>query len=113
MATLLATGLTRVGRATLLAWHILKVLPRPRLYFNSALQQAYIMGIASLPLVLLIAFLGGAVTSQQTGSQFSGGLPLWVVGSVLTINGPSYRMRRHHERVEQLRAGLQAAPTGE
>ena len=30
-------------------------------------------------------------------------------GTVLTINGPSYRMRRHHERVEQLRAGLQAA----
>jgi hypothetical protein len=28
---------------------------------------------------------------------------------VLTINGPSYRMRRHHERIEQLRAGLQAA----
>ncbi len=31
-------------------------------------------------------------------------------GTVLTINGPSYRMRRHHDRVEQLRAGLQAAP---
>ena len=30
-------------------------------------------------------------------------------GTVLTINGPSYRMRRHHERVEELRAGLQTA----
>ncbi len=29
-------------------------------------------------------------------------------GTVLTINGPSYRMRRHHERLESLRAGLQA-----
>lgn len=28
-------------------------------------------------------------------------------GTVLTINGPSYRMRAHQERVEQLRAGLQ------
>jgi DNA replication protein DnaC len=27
-------------------------------------------------------------------------------GTVLTINGPSYRMRRHQERVEQLRSGL-------
>jgi DNA replication protein DnaC len=27
-------------------------------------------------------------------------------GTVLTINGPSYRMRRHRERVEQLRSGL-------
>ena len=34
-------------------------------------------------------------------------------GTVLTINGPSYRMRRHHDRVEQLRAGLQAAKTGD
>jgi DNA replication protein DnaC len=34
-------------------------------------------------------------------------------GTVLTINGPSYRMRRHHDRLEQLRAGLQAAKTGD
>jgi len=34
-------------------------------------------------------------------------------GTVLTINGPSYRMRRHQERVETLRASLQAAPTGD
>ena len=34
-------------------------------------------------------------------------------GTVLTINGPSYRMRRHQERVETLRAGLQAAPAGD
>jgi phospholipid/cholesterol/gamma-HCH transport system permease protein len=82
----LAAGLERVGRATLMAWHILKVLPRPRLYANAAFQQAWVMGIASLPLVLLIAFLGGAVTSQQTGAQFTGGLPLWVIGSVLTAS---------------------------
>ena len=86
MVEALAAGLERVGRATLMAWHILKVLPRPRLYANAALQQAWVMGIASLPLVLLIAFLGGAVTSQQTGAQFTGGLPLWVIGSVLTAS---------------------------
>lgn len=68
-----ANGLFSVGRATLMAWQVVKVLPRPRMYINSALQQAYVMGIASLPLVLLIAFLGGAVTSQQTGAQFTGG----------------------------------------
>jgi phospholipid/cholesterol/gamma-HCH transport system permease protein len=82
----LASGLERVGRATVMAGQILKVLPRPRLYANAALQQAWVMGIASLPLVLLIAFLGGAVTSQQTGAQFTGGLPLWVIGSVLTAS---------------------------
>ena len=34
-------------------------------------------------------------------------------GIVLTINGPSYRMRRHQARVETLRDGLQAAPAGD
>lgn len=33
-------------------------------------------------------------------------------GIVLTINGPSYRMRRHQQRLDSLRAGLQAAPAG-
>ena len=82
----LNAGLERIGRATLLVWAILKVLPRPRLYFSSALQHAYVIGIQSLPLVLFIAALGGAVTSQQSGAQFSGGLPLWVIGSVLAAS---------------------------
>lgn len=34
-------------------------------------------------------------------------------GIVLTINGPSYRMRRHQERLETLRDGLLAAPAAD
>jgi phospholipid/cholesterol/gamma-HCH transport system permease protein len=82
----LRAGLDFMGRSTLMAWQVVKVLPRPRLYITAALQQAYIMGVASLPLVLFMAALGGAVTSQQTGAQFTGGLPLWVVGSVLAAS---------------------------
>ncbi len=79
-------GLDRAGRATLLVWAILKVLPRPRTYMRAALGQAYLIGIKSLPLVIFIAMLGGAVTSQQSGAQFTGGLPLWVIGSVLAAS---------------------------
>lgn len=79
-------GLERVGNATILAWQIIKVLPHPRLYLSAALQQSFIIGIRSLPLVLFIAMLGGAVTSQQSGAQFSGGLPLWVIGSILAAS---------------------------
>lgn len=78
--------LVSMGAAALMGRDILRVLPRPRLYITSAFQQAYIIGIQSLPLVLLIAALGGAVTSQQTGAQFTGGLPLWVTGSVLAAS---------------------------
>ena len=86
MITSLRLGLERIGRAALLAIAIVKVLPRPRLYWTAALQQSYQIGIQSLPLVLFIAMLGGAVTSQQSGAQFSGGLPLWVIGSVLAAS---------------------------
>jgi DNA replication protein DnaC len=34
-------------------------------------------------------------------------------GTVLTINGPSYRMRRHQEKTETLRAGLLSGATGD
>jgi phospholipid/cholesterol/gamma-HCH transport system permease protein len=80
------SGLERVGRAAQLALAIARVLPHPKLYFTAALQQSFIIGIQSLPLVLFIAMLGGAVTSQQSGAQFSGGLPLWVIGSVLAAS---------------------------
>lgn len=79
-------GLERFGRATQLMIQILRVLPHPRVYLSAALQQSFIIGIRSLPLVLFIAMLGGAVTSQQSGAQFSGGLPLWVIGSVLAAS---------------------------
>lgn len=78
------SGLDQAGRAALLGWAILRVLPRPRRYVSATLEQAYQMGIRSLPLVIVMAILGGAVTSQQTGAQFTGGLPPWVVGSLVT-----------------------------
>lgn len=86
MTKAIRRSLDNVGRATLMARDILRVLPKPRLYMHATFQQAYIIGIKSLPLVLIMAFLGGAVTSQQTGAQFTGGLPLWVIGSVLAAS---------------------------
>lgn len=82
-AVAVRTTLDQVGRAAYLGWSVARVLPRPRLYLGAAIQQGYALGVKSLPLVLIMAALGGAVTSQQTGAQFAGGLPLWVVGSVV------------------------------
>ncbi len=74
--------LDRVGQAALMAATIARELRYPRRWADAALQQTWTMGIRSAPLVLLISILGGAVTSQQSGTQFSGGLPLWVIGSI-------------------------------
>ena len=76
-------GLDRVGRGALLAAAIVRTLGTPRKWVHASLSQAYSMGIRSLPLVLFMAALGGAIASQQTGAQFTGGLPLWVTGSVV------------------------------
>ncbi len=87
------TLLDRLGTAALMAATVVRELRRPRAWADAALQQAWVMGIRSLPLVLIISILGGAVTSQQSGAQFTGGLPLWVIGSIsaasiLTELGP-------------------------
>src|SRR5262245_65926955 len=41
------------------------------------------MGGQSLPLVMVTAVLSGVVTSQQGGYQFTGSIPLYVLGSVV------------------------------
>lgn len=71
------------GRAALLAWAVLRALPRPRRYLHATIQQAFQMGIRSLPLVLVMAILGGTLVAMQAVTQFTGSVPLWVVGSVL------------------------------
>ena len=47
-------------------------------------RQAYSMGVQSIPLVTITGMLSGVVTSQQGGYQFTGSIPLYVLGSVVT-----------------------------
>lgn len=49
-------------------------------------QQMYIMGVQSIPIVLITAVLAGIVTSQQGGYQFQGSIPLYILGSVVTAS---------------------------
>jgi phospholipid/cholesterol/gamma-HCH transport system permease protein len=44
------------------------------------------MGVQSLPLVFVTAVLSGFVTSQQGGYQFTGSVPLYVLGSIVTTS---------------------------
>ncbi len=71
------------GQLGILFWQIcvsvvmLKVSPR------SVLRQIYVMGVQSIPIVMVTAVLSGIVTSQQGGYQFTGSIPLYVLGSVV------------------------------
>jgi len=55
----------------------LRVSPR------EVVVQMYVMGVGSLPIVLVTASLAGIVTSQQGGYQFQGNVPLYVLGSLV------------------------------
>lgn len=71
-----------LGRAGILAWATVLAILRPREYSRQAFQQAKLIGIDSLPLVLLVAALSGSILAQQSGYQFTE-LPWWVVGNAV------------------------------
>jgi phospholipid/cholesterol/gamma-HCH transport system permease protein len=95
VAGALAGGLGAVGRVGLgvarhagllgrLAWRSAVAIVTGKMAFRDFLHQCYAMGLQSLPIVMVTGTLSGIVTSQQGGYQFTGGIPLYVLGSVVT-----------------------------
>jgi phospholipid/cholesterol/gamma-HCH transport system permease protein len=72
------------GGLSLLAWRIGAATLSGRVGLRSVTVQIYEMGVLSLPLVMVTAVLSGVVTSQQGGYQFTGSVPLYILGSVVT-----------------------------
>ncbi|MBI4409536.1 MAG: ABC transporter permease [Gemmatimonadetes bacterium] len=78
--------LEHLGRSSLLAAAVVSALPHPQHWLAGAFEEARRQAYGALPLVLFLTGLGGAVTSQQTGYQFEGVLPYWVIGSVVAAS---------------------------
>jgi len=76
--------LAQSGAMATLAWRSLRYLFTGRLSLADIARQMYWMGVGSIPIVLVTGMLGGIVTSQQGGYQFTGGVPLYILGSVVT-----------------------------
>ena len=74
---------SHTGGLAFLVWHSARALVTGRVAFGEFAAQAFSMGIQSLPLVAVTAALSGIVTSQQGGYQFTGSVPLYVLGSVV------------------------------
>ena len=72
-----------VGGMAILAWRVAGSTLRGRVSLRDVLAQAYAMGVQSIPLVVVTGMLSGLVTSQQGGYQFTGSVPLYVLGSVV------------------------------
>jgi phospholipid/cholesterol/gamma-HCH transport system permease protein len=73
-----------VGGMGLLVWRSARALLTGRVSFHEIVRQAFSMGVQSIPLVAITGMLSGVVTSQQGGYQFTGSIPLYVLGSVVT-----------------------------
>jgi len=78
----LVTG-RHAGGLALLFYRIAAATLRGRVSLREVIAQAMEMGVRSTPLVLVTAVLSGVVTSQQGGYQFTGSIPLYVLGSVV------------------------------
>lgn len=86
LARLGATGeevLRHVYEMAQLLWNVARYVLTGRVPLRDIAQQMYWMGVQSLPIVIITATLSGVVTSQQGGYQFTGNIPLYVLGSVV------------------------------
>jgi len=74
------------GQLTGILTGTIRALVRGQLSFREIVREAYTMGVQSIPIVMVTAILSGVVTSQQGGYQFTGSVPLYIVGSVVTTS---------------------------
>lgn len=72
------------GEMAILLWGVVVTILRGRLSIREVFNQLHWMGVRSLPIVIVTSVLSGVVTSQQGGYQFTGAVPLYVMGSVVT-----------------------------
>jgi phospholipid/cholesterol/gamma-HCH transport system permease protein len=72
-----------LGRSTLLALACARALAHPSSWGGAVSREAWRQAADALPLTLLLSTLGGLLITLQTGYQFQGNLPLWVVGSIV------------------------------
>lgn len=76
-------ALSHLGRLSLLFVELTRAITEWRIWVPRAFEQAQQVGYGSLFIVILVAAFAGAVISIQTGYQFTGNVPLYVVGGIV------------------------------
>ncbi len=75
--------LEHVGRLGMLLLELFRAIPEWRVWLPRTVEQGIIVGTGSLGIVVLTSIFAGGVTAVQAGYQFSGNVPLYVVGSIV------------------------------
>jgi phospholipid/cholesterol/gamma-HCH transport system permease protein len=76
-------GASQVGRLSYFVLEAMRGLGGVRIWWPRMMIEAWNIGAGSLFIVLLISAFAGAVTALQTGYQFTGSIPYYVVGTLV------------------------------
>jgi len=73
-----------VGRLGMMLLELVRALPEWRIWLPRTVEQCISVGYGSLFLIILTSAFIGGVTAIQAGYQFTGTVPLYIVGTVIT-----------------------------
>ncbi|RKY77983.1 ABC transporter permease [candidate division KSB1 bacterium] len=74
---------SHIFEITCLLLQVLRNLPRIYFYRRQVIEQFYSVGVASIPLVVMMGIFTGLVTAVQSAYQFEPTTPQYLVGSVI------------------------------
>jgi phospholipid/cholesterol/gamma-HCH transport system permease protein len=72
------------GELATIVWIAITSVLTGKIGIRQVVREMHWMGVQSLPIITVTGILSGIVTSQQGGYQFTGSVPLYVLGSVVT-----------------------------
>lgn len=78
--------LVHAGELGILSWHTIVAIVKLRVSPREVVNQMYIMGVQSLPIVCVTASLAGIVTSQQGGYQLISSSPRYILGTLVVTS---------------------------
>jgi len=76
-------GFSQVGRLSFFVIESARGIGEVRIWWPRMMVEAWNIGAGSLFIVMLISAFAGAVTALQTGYQFTGSIPYYVVGTLV------------------------------
>lgn len=77
-------NLAAVGLFSQMIVDMVRGLTEVRVWVPRAMEECWNIGVGSMFIVLLISGFAGAVTAFQAGYQFTGNIPIYVVGSLVS-----------------------------
>ncbi len=77
-------ALEQVGRFGMMVLELFRALPEWRAWLPRTMEQCQHVGYGSLFIVMLTSAFAGAVASFQAGYQFTGNIPVYVVGAIVS-----------------------------